>query len=136
MVHPDVRAVMPLMPAAIVPHDGTDQHDGARHAAKRFVATRRQDHPPRKCIVTADSLRAHAPPLETLQDHDLPSLLGVKDGDHASLGTQVQAAEHAGRVTYAARHHRAAGLVHRFRFLHPVPRHASNSEGRVNCIEY
>ena len=53
--------------------------------------------------------------METLHDHDLPSILGIKAGDQASLFHQVPAAEEAGRVTYDERHDRAAGLVHRFR---------------------
>ena len=49
---------------------------------------------------------------------------------------QVQAAEHAGRVPSYARHDRAAGLVHRFRFLNNVPLNAANVEVRGNFIEY
>jgi hypothetical protein len=99
MMHPAMRDVMPLMPEPMVKHDGTDQNEGARHAAKRLVAKLRQDHPPLTVIVTEDRLRSHAPPIQTLQDHHLPSLLGVTEGDHALLCTQVQEAEHAGRVT-------------------------------------
>ena len=39
-------------------------------------------------------------------------------------------------MPYSERHDRAAGLVHRFRFLNDVPLKASHAEGRVNCIEY
>jgi len=52
------------------------------------------------------------------------------------LFNQVQAAEHAGRVTYEERHDRAAGLVHRFRFVNQVPLNASNADVHVNFIEY
>jgi hypothetical protein len=48
----------------------------------------------------------------------------------------VQAAEHAGRVTYYERHDRAAGVVHRFRCVNDVPLNASNVDVRVNFIEY
>ena len=58
-----------------------------------------QDHPHLKFIVTEDSLSSNAPHIETLQVHGLHYILGVKEGDHASLFEQVQAAEHAGRVT-------------------------------------
>jgi hypothetical protein len=94
-----MRAVMPLMPEPIVQHDGTDNNDGERQAAQRFIAKLRQDHPHLKCIITEESLSSNAPHIETLQDHGLHSILGVKEGDHASLFKQVQAAEHAGRVT-------------------------------------
>ncbi len=136
IIHPDVRAVIPLMPEAIVKQDGTTKNDCERNAAKRFVAKLRQDHPHLKFIVTEDSLSSNAPHIETLQAYDLRYILGVKEGDHAYLFQQVQAAEHAGRVTSYERHDRARGIVHRFRFVHDVPLNASNTNIRVNYIEY
>ena len=117
-------------------HDGTDKNDCERNAAKRFIAKLRQDHPHLKFIVTEDSLSSNAPHIETLHDHGLHYILGVKEGDHAYLFQQVQAAEHAGRVTYYERHDRAAGVVHRFRFVNDMPLNASNADVRVNFIEY
>ena len=67
----------------MVHRDGTDTKDGDRNAAKRFVAQLRQAHPPLKFIVTAESLRANAPHMETLQDDALRSILGVKAGAQA-----------------------------------------------------
>jgi hypothetical protein len=136
IIHPDMRAVIPLMPEPIVKRDGTSKNDCERNAAKRFVAKLRQDHPHLKFIVTEDSLSANAPHIETLQHYALPYILGVKEGDHAFLFQQVQVAEHAGRVTAYERHDRAAGLVHRFRFVNDVPLNASNADLRVNFIEY
>jgi len=98
LVHPDQRAVMPLRPEPIITHDGTGKNAGERHAATRFMATWRQAHPPLQCVVTADRLRANAPPIATRHARGLHALLGVKDGDPASLCAQVQAAEQAGRV--------------------------------------
>jgi hypothetical protein len=136
IIHPDVRAVIPLMPEPIVTQDGTDKNDCERNAAKRFVAKLRQDHPHLKFIITEDSLSSNAPHIETLHAHDLHYILGVKEGDHALLFQQVQAAEHAGRITDYERHDRAAGVVHRFRFVNDMPLNASNADVRVNFIEY
>jgi len=136
IVHPDVREVMPLMPEPIVNHDGTGKNDCERNAAKRFMTKLRKDHPHLKFIVTEDSLSSNAPHIETLQDHGLHYILGVKEGDHAWLFQQVQAAEHAGRVTHDERHNRAAGLMHRFRFVNDVPLNASNADVQVHFIEY
>jgi hypothetical protein len=136
IIHPDIRAVIPLMPEPIVKHDGTVKNDCERNAAKRFVVKLRQDHPHLKFIVTEDSLSSNAPHIETLHAYDLRYLLGVKEGDHAYLFQQVQAAEHAGRVTSYERHDRAAGVVHRFRFVNDVPLNASNPAVRVNFLEY
>ena len=60
----------------------------------------------------------------------------MKEGDHAYLFQQVQAAEHAGRVTYYERADRAAGVRHRFRFINDMPLHASRADVRVHFIEY
>lgn len=135
-IHPEKREVIPLLPEPIMKQDGTDKHDCERHAAKRFMATLRQDHPHLKFMVTDDSLSANAPHLAVLQEHGLHDLLGVKEGDHAYLFQQVQAAEQAGCVTSYARHDRAMGLVHRVRFVHDVPLNTSNADVRVNFIEY
>jgi hypothetical protein len=123
------------MPEPMMTRDGTDKNDCERKAAKRFVGTLRQDHPHLKCIVPEDRLSANAPHSEMLQDHDLHSILGVKKGDHPSLFPEVEAAEQAGRVTYYARHDRAAGRVHRFRFVDDVALNASNADVRVHFLE-
>ena len=136
IIHPDLREVIPLMPEPIVKHDGTAKNDCERNAAKRFIAKLRQDHPHLKFIVTEDSLSSNAPHIETLHAHGLHYILGVKEGDHTYLFQQVQAAEHAGRVAYYERHDRAAGVVHRFRFVNDMPLNAAHTDVRVHFIEY
>src|SRR3989449_5327001 len=110
LIHPDFRAVIPLMPEPIIKQDGTEKNDCERNAAKRFIAQLRQDHPHLKFIVTEDSLSSNAPHIQTLHDHDLHDILGVKEGDHAALFAHVAAAEHAGRVTYYDREDAETGL--------------------------
>jgi hypothetical protein len=136
LIHPDMREVIPLMPEPIVKQDGMDKNDCERNAAKRFIVKLRQDHPHLKFIVTEDSLSSNAPHIQTLGDHQLHYILGVKEGDHPFLFSQVQVAEHAGHVTYCERHDRAAGLVHRFRFGNDLPLNESHTDVRVNFIEY
>jgi hypothetical protein len=136
IIHPDLREVIPFMPEPIVKQDGTTKNDCERNAAKRFLVKLRQDHPHLNFIVTEDSLSSNAPHIETLHDHGCHSILGVKEGDHAYLFTQAQAAEEAGRLTTYARHDRAAGVEHRFRFINDMPLNASRADVRVNFIEY
>src|SRR6266446_4687985 len=136
IIHPDLREVIPFMPEPIVKQDGTTKNDCERNAAKRFLVKLRQDHPHLNFIVTEDSLSSNAPHIETLHDHGCHYILGVKEGDHAYLFTQVQAAEEAGRLTTYARHDRAAGVEHRFRFINAMPLNASRADVRVNFIEY
>jgi hypothetical protein len=135
LLHPDRRAVIPLMPEPIVQQDGTEKNDGEREAAKRLIVQLRQDHPHLPLIVTEDSLSSNAPPIQVLQEHHVHDILGVKEGDHASLFAQVAAAEHAGRVTYYDRDDPETGLRHRFRFLSDMPLHESHPDLRVNFLE-
>src|ERR1700694_1350195 len=99
-----MRAVIPLMPESIVKWDGTSKNDCERSAAKRFIAKLRHDHPHLGFIVTEDGLSSNAPHIETLHDYACHYILGVKEGDHAYLFEQVQAAAEAGRVTSYERH--------------------------------
>jgi hypothetical protein len=134
-MHPDHRAVIPLMPEPILKPDGPGKNDCERNAAKRLLVKLCQDHPHLKRIVTADRLRSNAPHIQGLQDHHLHYILGVKGGAHASLFEHVAAAEQAGRVTYYARDAPETGLRHRFRFVRDVPLNASHADLRVNFLE-
>jgi hypothetical protein len=135
LVHPDQRAVIPLMPEPILKQDGIEKNDCERTAAKRFITKLRQDHPHLKVIVTEDSLSSNAPHVEVLHDHELHYILGVKEGDHPFLFAQVAAAEQTGGVTYYERDTPETGLHQRFRFVQDVPLNASNPDVRVNFLE-
>jgi hypothetical protein len=135
LLHPDNRAVIPLMPEPIVKQDGTNKNDCERNAGKRLIAKLRQDHPHLKLMITEDSLSANGPHIEMLQDHDLHYILGVKEGDHAFLFKQGAAAEQAGRMTYYDRDDQETGMHHRFRFVSDLPLNASNAALRVNFLE-
>ena len=134
ILQPDCREGIPLMPAPIVKQEGTQKNDGERKAANRFITQRRQEHPPRPCIITDDALSAPAPPIETRHDDSCHDILEVQEGDHAYLGTQVQAAEAAGRGTSYERHDRAAAMVHAFRFVKDMPLKRSRGDVRGNVI--
>ena len=135
LIPPDKRAVIPLMPEPIVKQDGTEKNDCERNAAKRLIVKLRQDHPHLKLIVTEDSLSSNAPHIQVLQDHNLHYILGVKEGDHASLFEHVAAAEPAGRVTYYDRDDAETGVRHRFRFVSDLPLNEAHADLRVNFLE-
>ena len=136
IIHPDFREVIALMPEPIVKQDGATKNDGERNAAKRFITKLRQDHPHLKFIITEDALSSNAPHIETLHDYGCHYILGVTEGDHAYLFKQVEAAAEAGGVSSYERHDRAAGLVHRFRFVNDLPLNGSRKDVRGNVIEY
>jgi hypothetical protein len=135
LIHPDKREVIPLMPEPMIKQDGTEKNDCERNAAKRFVSKFRRHHPNLKVIVTEDSLSSNAPPIDTLREHDMRYILGVKESDHAFLFRQVAEAEQAGRATSYERHDRQKGVHHRFRFVCDMPLNESNADLRVNFIE-
>jgi hypothetical protein len=135
LIHPDQRTVLPLMPEPIVKQDGTEKHDCERNAAKRLIVKLRQEHPHLKVIVTEDSLSSNAPHLQVLHAHDVHYILGVKEGDHAYLYAQVDAAEQAGRVTYYEWDAPGTGLRHRFRFVSDVSLNETHADLRVNFVE-
>src|SRR5713101_2836784 len=65
IIHPDMRAVIPLMPEPLAKSEATPNNDGERNAAKRFGAKLRKDHPHLKFIVTEATLTTNAPHIET-----------------------------------------------------------------------
>ena len=135
LLHPHKREVIPCMPAPMVKQDGSEKNDCERHAAQRFGTKWRQDHPHLKVIVTDESLSAHAPPIETLQEHKRHDIVGVQEGDHAFLFEQVDQADRAGRVPSYDRNDRKANVHQRLRFVSNMPLNASHPDLRVNVIE-
>ena len=134
IVHPDVKAVIPLAPEPIIKQDGTTKNDCERNAAKRFYKQVRTDHPHIGIIVTEDSLHSNAPHIKDLTDLNMHYIIGVKEGDHRFLFQQVESADQAGHVT----HHEIEkdDVIHRFRFINDMPLNATNQDVRVNFVEY
>lgn len=135
-IHPDCREVMPGRPDPIVKQEGPTKNDCERPAAKRLVAQLRQDHPHLKLLVTEDSLRANAPPIEPLQAQQLHDILGGKEGAPAFLFEHVRRAEQAGQVRWDEQEAPSAEIVPRFRFVNQVPLKASHPALRGNFLEY
>lgn len=134
IVHPDLKAVIPLAPEPIIKQDGETKNDCERNAAKRFFDQLRKDHPHLRLIVTEDSLSPNAPNIRALEGHDLRYILRAKEGDHAFLFEKVAEAHRAGQTTEVDIH--GVGVKHRFRFLNQVPLNKSNPDLLVNFIEY
>lgn len=134
IVHPELKAVIPLAPEPIIKQDGETKNDCERNAAKRFLAQLRQAHPDLPIIIIEDALSANAPHLKELNKHDLRYIVGVKEGDHAFLFNYVQKAHQAGQT----REHKikVKGVIHRFRFINQVPLNASHQDVLVNFVEY
>jgi len=134
IVHPDRREVIPFAPEPIIKQDGTEKNDCERNAAKRFLTKLRQDHPRLPLIILEDALSGNAPHIRELKRHDLRFIIGVKPGDHAHLFDFVAQANEAGETTWFEIE--KEGTLHRFCFLNDAPLNQSNSDVRVNFLEY
>lgn len=134
IVCPGHAEVVPLYPEPIIKQDGSTKNDCERNAAKRFLNRLREDYPHVPFIITEDALSANAPHIQELQRHKLHFILGVKPGDHAYLFDYVNTAHEQGQTTTFEQ--TADGVTHRFRWLNDVPLNASNTDVRVNFLEY
>ena len=134
LVHPEQQVVIPLMPEPIIKQDGQKKNDCERNAAKRLLAKLAQDYPRLPLIIIEDALSANAPHLKEIKRHNFRYIVGVKPGDHAHLFDHVAQAHRLGQTTEFA--YLVDGVKHRFRFLNDAPLNASNSDVRVNFLEY
>ena len=134
IVHPNQKAVIPLAPEGIMKQDGEKKNDCERNAANRLLAQLRQDHLHLPIIITEDALSANAPHIKELKRHNLGFILGVKPGDHAYLFDYLHQGHAQGKTTEFEM--QTKGVSHRFRFLNDVPLNESNTDVRVNFLEY
>jgi len=135
LVHPDQKAVVPLMPEPIIKQDGAEKNDCERNAAKRLLGKVHQDHPRLGLIIVEDALSANAPHIKAIKQYKYRLILGVKPGDHTYLFNYVEQAQTAGK-TIEFEHTTTEGVTHRFRFLNDAPLNESNLDVRVNFLEY
>lgn len=134
IVHPDYKEVVPLAPEPIMRQDGHKKNDCERNAVKRFLQKLRQDHPRLKLIITEDALSANAPHIRELQRLNFRYILGVKPKGHKYLFAYVAQAHAEGQTSEFEI--KAEGVIHRFRLLNDVPLNESNTDIRVNFLEY
>ena len=136
LVQPDLKEVIALRPEPIVKQDGETKNDCERNGAKRFFHKLPHDHLHLALRVLEEALSSNAPHIGELHEHNLPYLLGVKEGDHGFLFEQVGQAERAGQVRVWEYEEEGRGVRHRFRFVNAVALKESNQEVLVNFVEY
>jgi len=134
LVHPDLKEVIPLAPEPIQKQDGSTKNDCERNAARRLLAKIRREHPRLKLIVVEDGLASNAPHVRDLIDNHMHFILGVKPGDHAFLFEQVEAARRQGCSPKLVR--QEGGITREVSWVWNVPLNESNSDLRVNFLEY
>jgi hypothetical protein len=136
LVHPDLKEVIAVRPEPILKQDGADKNDCERNAAKRFMATFREDHPHLAVIVVEDGLSSNGPHIEDLRRYRMHFILGAKPGDHAALFARMAKAFEAGTAHVLTLEDPASGTIHHFRWLCQVPLNDSHPHLLVNFLEY
>jgi hypothetical protein len=132
IVHPNQSNVIPLCPEIIQNGDGAAKNDCERNAAKRFIESFKREHPHLKVIILSDGLSSNAPYIRLLNENKMKYLLGAKPGDHQSLFEALETAEET-------QYHEVLdgeGFLHQFHFLNDTALNKSNTDVRVNVLEY
>jgi hypothetical protein len=137
LVHPDHKEVIPLAPEPIVKQDGDNKNDCERNASKRLLQKIRREHPHLPLTVVEDGLASNAPHIRLLQELDMHFLLGAKPDDHEHLFEEVRKAYEDGRVTTLSWNKEGdPDILCEISFLNDVPLNKSNSDLRVNFLQY
>lgn len=132
IVHPDKKNVIPLCPEVILNRDGDSKNDCERNACKRFLENFRREHPHLKAILVEDGLSSTAPHIRLIEEFDLKYILGAKPGDHQFLFEQLETS----KETLYHEIKTNNGYYHQFRFLNGASLNKSNSDVKVNILEY
>jgi hypothetical protein len=131
LVHPEIKAVIPIAPEPILKQDGQTKNDCERNASKRLLSKFRLEHPHLKIIILEDSLASNAPHIRHLQELRLSYILGAKQSDHKFLFNYV--------ANNTPIHHEIIddkGIIHQFRYINNAPLNYSNQDLNVNFLEY
>jgi len=132
IVHPEKSNVIPLCPEVIQNRDGSEKNDCERNAAKRFIDNLQREHPHLNVIIIADGIASNAPYIRLLEENRMKFLLGAKPGDHKFLFDASEVSEEAKEYDVLDE----KGFSHQFRYVNDIPLNKSNSDVRVNFLEY
>ena len=70
-------------------------------------------------IILEDGLSSNAPHIRELERHNMKYILGVKEGDHAFIFSNIRKARQCGQTTEIKFEEK--GVVHQFSFLNQTP---------------
>lgn len=136
IVHPDCQTVIPLIPEPILRHDGDTKNDCELTAVTRLITRLRQDYPTLPLLVVEDALFAKGPHLKLLKEKNIEFIIGVKEGDHASLFEAVQAHEENDTMGGLVQHDEKRNITRIFRFVNGLDLNKSHPDVKVNFLEY
>ena len=132
LANPDLKEVIPLAPEPIIKQDGIEKNDCERNAAKRLLERIHSDHPRLKLIIVEDSLASNAPHIRHLRSLNFKFILGAKQSDHKFLFDYVERSQTTVKYEFMDEN----GVHHQFRYLNDAPLNESNSDLKINFLEY
>ncbi len=135
IVHPDKKQVIPLIPEPILRRDGEKKNDCEREASKRFLTRLRQEYPKFLFIIVNDALYSNGPYLKLLKKLNMSFIIGVKEGDHAHLFSEVSQRDEEEQVYWVTEIDKDSGVEKIIRFINDVKLNKTHSI-KVNFIEY
>lgn len=135
VVHPDVKAVLPIEAEPITRADGDNKNDCERNASKRALIRMRKRFTKQQFLIVEDALAANAPHLELLHSLNMAFVIGVKFTDHAALAMSMQERQMAGHCT-EQEVEESDGSVVGVRIYNDLPLNKSSPDCRVNVLEF
>jgi len=131
MVHPNRKAVLPMLNEAITKQDGVTKNDCEANASKRLIPALKHHFPRMDIIILADALAANAPYINRLRDNGMNFILNVKPGSHDHLFAHVQ---NSGMTLIEITDKN--GMERSYGFINDVALNSSNPDVRVNFVDY
>jgi hypothetical protein len=135
IVHPDKKQVITIAAEPIIREHNQTKNDCERNASKRLLRYIKEAYPDLSFIILEDGLASNAPHINLLKELDFLYIIGVKEGDHEYLFSEVQRSLSEG-LAQEINEEADSGDTKGWRFVNNLPINKSNKDVRVNFIEY
>jgi hypothetical protein len=132
IVKPGLNMVIPFCPEPILKQDGETKNDCEQNALSRLIRHLRREHPHLKMMLALDGLYSKAPTIRELNDLKFNYIIGAKSTDHQYLFKQVEKS----KLTEVFKYKDSDGITHRYRYINGVALNQTNTDVKVNFLEY
>lgn len=136
LVHPNLKAVIPLAPEAIVRQDGATKNDCEKNALKRFLANVKKDHPYLHLIIVLDGLYADGPTIRLIKSYGWHYIIVAKDGNHGALVEAVDELDKQEEVERLDVTDKQTGCKHWYRYANSIPLNKTAPVENVNVLDF
>lgn len=134
VIHPNQKAVFPLMPMFIQNEDGVEKQDCEINAAKRWIHENKDFLSKNKVIFLGDDLFSHAPMLELIQSiENVDAIFVAKPTSHTFLEEHLQKRHKSSIHTLKVSDKRYASHDHSYTYVNKVP---ISSSAKMQDISY